>query len=89
MWQLYAYEAMDFARNDRAREERRRRLRHPGGIEEDLLFGRYDFTADWDEPSRGPGRIRRASARVAAAVSHGAAGLARSLDATVLEEHRA
>ncbi len=88
MWQLFAYEALDFARNDRAREERQRRLRHPGGIEEDLLHGRYGYWSDWEQ-DRGPGRIRRTTARLAAAVSHGAAGLARSLDATVLEEHRA
>lgn len=78
MWQLYAFDAFDHARDRRLADDRRRALRHPGAI--DIPFRQPD-------PDRGPGAIRRASARVAAAVSHGAASVARSLDERALESH--
>jgi hypothetical protein len=78
VWQLYAYDAFDHARDRRLADDRRRALRHPGGI--DVPFRQPDL-------DRGPGPIRRASARVAAAVSHSAASLARSLDERALDPH--
>jgi hypothetical protein len=78
VWQLFAYDAFDHARDRRLADDRRRALRHPGAI--DIPFRQ-------PSPDRGPGTLRRASARVAAAVSHGAASVARTLDERALDLH--
>ena len=88
MWQVLAYQALDVSRERQRDEAHRRRLRHPGGIEEELLFDSYGYPSNGAEPERGPNRLRRASARIAAAVSVRAAGLARSLDEASIDGDR-
>ncbi len=88
MWQILAYQALDITRERQLDEAHRRRLRHPGGIEEELLFNAYGYPSNGAGPERGPNRLRRASARLAAAVSVRAAGLARSLDESSFDGDR-
>jgi len=76
MWQAHVNEALELARRDRAAEERRRALRHPGALDEMLVYAAPRPRAE------GPGRARRAAARLAAAVSARSAAIARSLDAS-------
>jgi hypothetical protein len=83
MWQLYANEALEIARARHENERRRQTLYHPGAID----HWPYEFAP---EPvSSGPGIVRRTSARLAAAVSSGAAGVARALDASSLDADEA